>query len=395
MRFQNQVVERLLAPVQRQAVGRAHLVAGGADGLVGLLGVGRLGLVAPRLWAEELLAVEIADAPARRADGLFAEVHRVGAHVGDVAVLVEVLGDAHGVAGAQPELAIGLLLQRARREGRIGRPDGVLLFQIAHDPVARQQASAQGFGRRLVEEEDVLAGRDLAGGFVEVAAAGDAALADGEEKGLEAVGRAVGPLVEQGLEIPVLAGVEGAAGALALHQQAHGHALHAAGRELGRDLAPEQRGDRVAHQAIQDAPRLLGADQVHVDFPGVLQRLEDGLAGNFVEDHAAHGLFRVEHLAEMPADALALAIFVGGQENLVGALQGLLQFGNYLAFFVRHHVQRFEVGLDVDAQARPFLPLQLGRDFGGRRRQVTDMTHACLDLVVAGQEFSNRFRFGG
>src|SRR5690606_16253540 len=92
-------------------VGRAHLRAGGADRLVGLLGAAGALTVAARAVGEVLRAVAPADRVAGRGERLGREVHRVGAHVGDVAVLVEGLRHTHRLAGGEAELAAGLLLQ--------------------------------------------------------------------------------------------------------------------------------------------------------------------------------------------------------------------------------------------------------------------------------------------
>ena len=70
---------------------------------------------------------------------------------------------------------------------------------------------------------------------------------------------------EDRLERPVLAGDERRDLALALDDEAHGDGLHAAGRQAAADLAREQRAEGVADQPVDDAPRLLGVDEVLVD----------------------------------------------------------------------------------------------------------------------------------
>ena len=117
----DQIVEPSLAVTERQAVDRQHLVAGRADGLVSLLCAFGFRLVVAWLFGQVFLAVQLGDTTAGRVDGLVAQVDRVGTHVGDVAVFVERLGHAHGLARAQAQLAVGFLLQRAGREGRSGR----------------------------------------------------------------------------------------------------------------------------------------------------------------------------------------------------------------------------------------------------------------------------------
>ncbi len=57
----------------------------------------------------------------------------------------------------------------------------------------------------------------------------------------------------------------------------------ACGKALS-DLAPEQGAEPVADQPVQDAPCLLGIDQLPVYRPGISEGLLDGFAGYLVED---------------------------------------------------------------------------------------------------------------
>ena len=101
---------------------------GRADGLVGFLGVLRLGLVDARLLGHLVLAVQPGGDLADLRDRLGGQRHRVGAHVGDqadaaladVLALVQLLREAHGAARVEAELARGLLLQGGGGEGRRG-----------------------------------------------------------------------------------------------------------------------------------------------------------------------------------------------------------------------------------------------------------------------------------
>ena len=74
---------------------------------------------------------------------------------------------------------------------------------------------------------------------------------------------------EDGLDRPVLAGGEAEDLALALDDEPDGDGLHAAGRQAALDLLGEQRAQRVADQAVDDAARLLRVDEVHVDLARV------------------------------------------------------------------------------------------------------------------------------
>ena len=116
----DEVVERALVAREADLAARAHLRARRADGLVRLLRVAHLGRELPRRGRQELLAVAPLDGRAGGVERLLRERRRVGSHVGDVALLVELLGRLHRAPRAHAELAVGLLLQRRRDEGRAG-----------------------------------------------------------------------------------------------------------------------------------------------------------------------------------------------------------------------------------------------------------------------------------
>ena len=120
--------------------GGGERVAGGPDGLVGLLRVLHLAGVLPRRRVHVLLAVELAGLVARGVDGRLRQRRRVGTHIGDVAVLVQPLRDAHRALGGEPQLAAGLLLQRRGHERRV-RPAGVGLLLDRRPPTGWRRAA--------------------------------------------------------------------------------------------------------------------------------------------------------------------------------------------------------------------------------------------------------------
>ena len=115
--------------------------------------------------------------------------------------------------------------------------------------------------------------------------------------------------------------------ALALDDQPHRHALHPAGAQALGDLAPQQRRNLVADDAVEDAPGLLGVDPVDVDRHRVLERLLDLGLGDGVEDDAVGlGVGDAQGLFEMPGDGLAFAVQVGCQVDL-----GSLSLASFLS----------------------------------------------------------------
>ena len=92
--------------------------------------------------------------------------------------------------------------------------------------------------------------------------------------------------LEQGGDRPILLLLEGLNLSLAFNDQAQRHGLHPSGGNSLLHFLPEQRRDLVTHQAVKDAPRLLRVHQLLVNFAGMLEGLADGVARDFVEEHA-------------------------------------------------------------------------------------------------------------
>ena len=197
----DQLVEGELVAAQLAGdLGRgAEPVTRGTDGLVRLLGVLDLLLVAARCVGDVLRAIQVARLLAGRGEGGLRQRGAVGAHVGDVAVLVEPLGDAHGVLGGQPQLARGLLLEGARRERRGGAPGVGLLLDAGDLDLGRDHLRGNGVRDLLVEVDDTLGLERAVVG--EVAAGGHAGTVDRTEPRTELVGRAVRG--EVALDVPV------------------------------------------------------------------------------------------------------------------------------------------------------------------------------------------------
>ena len=281
----NQLIEGQVLAIKACLVGGSKTFPGGANGLVGLLGVAGLGGELARTWTQVVLAVHRGHAVAGRIDGLVGEVHRIGAHVGDEAALVEALGRAHRFAGREPQLAVGLLLQGAGGEGGHGLAHRGLGFHFGHPPrgSAGGRLEAAGFG--FAEQLDLAAGFQGTCGLIEIGAPRDALAFEVAELGFKA-GTAV---LELGLEIPVAATAEGASGPLTQHQQPHGHRLDPAGRKAPSHLLPKQRREGVTHQPIQDSPGFLGVHQLHVELAGLVEGPANRLLGDLVEHHALHG----------------------------------------------------------------------------------------------------------
>ena len=95
---------------------RLELLASWTDGLVGLLGVLRLGGVLAWLVGEVLAAEIVGDYLTGRSNRCGRQRGRVGTHVGDQALFVERLRSTHSHRRAHSELAAGFLLEGRRHK---------------------------------------------------------------------------------------------------------------------------------------------------------------------------------------------------------------------------------------------------------------------------------------
>ena len=163
--------------------------------------------------------------------------------------------------------------------------------------------------------------------------------------------------LELGLNRPVLSGHEGVDLLLAVGHEPQRHRLHPArGERLGASvvvhhLLPQHWAELVAHQPVQDAPRLLRIDQVLVDVPRVVKGLPDRLLRDLVEYHALHGLAaKARRVQQVPGYGLTFAVGVGGQVDVGGALRLLAHLLHNLLLVLEHLVLGLKVAVHVHAQ---------------------------------------------
>ena len=187
---------------------------------------------------------------------------------------------------------------------------------------------------------------------------------------------------ELGLEVGVGGRAERDPLPLPVHHQPGGDRLHPPGGQLGHDLLPQHGRDLVPVQPVQHPARLVGVDQAVVHLARVGDGAGDRLRGDLVEDHPAGRHLGLELLQQVPGDGLALAVFIGGEQEFVGVLEQALELGDLLPLVAVHDVQGLEVVVHVDAQAGPRLALVLGRDIGRAVGHVADVAHAGLDHVA-------------
>ena len=363
---------------------------------MGLLGVAGTGLVGAE--AVVVLAVNRFDEVGRLGQRLVGEGDRVGSHVGDqpdalgteVDALVEALGGRHGAARAHAEPVGGGLLHGRCGEGR-SRPDvGLRLVDRVYDPLGIEQGSAQVL-ERLFRLPALVARCELSGRGVEVGGLA------GELRSAERVQPSAELLVadfEVAVRAPVLGADEGHTLAFPFDQEAQRDALHAPCRGALSQLAPEHRAEGVAVETIEDAPGFLRFDEALVDSARRFERLLDGGGRDLVEDDALVGHFGLEHFDEVPADRLAFAVLVGGEQDTVGLLEFLAQTGDVLLRLAGDDVIGLESVIDVDGEVGPGLTLDLGGTLGRATGKIADVSEAGRDDIIVVQESGDRVGLG-
>ena len=304
----------------------------------------------------------------RGGHGLVCHAQRIGSHIGDQAhgavpgnvhALIQRLRGAHGARCGEAQLAAGLLLHGAGDERRRRHAAALAARDGGHRERLALYVCQNGVGLGLCFYLQLFAG--LFG------------QARGELFGLPR-------RAQHGVDVPVFLGLEGLYLLLPVHNQAHGHALHAPGRKPAAHFAPQKRAELIAHQPVQHAARLLGVEQVHIDGARGSHALLHALFGNFAKgDAVVGGRVQPQKLGQMPADGLALAVRVRCKEHLVALFGKAFQLANNLFLALDVDIFRLVVLLHVDAE------LAL--------RQIADMAHGGRHLIAAAQIFADGFGF--
>ena len=300
--FIDQIVELALVGIGRPQLFRRQAHICGPDTLVGFLRVLGLVLVHPRACGQVITAEPILDRIPRGHDRLGGHVDPVGAHIGDVARLIEALGGRHGLARAHAEFAAGFLLERRGHEGRRGVARGGLGLDRFHRQSAALHGADGHLGPHRIRQIE----------FLELLAR------KADKAGVKLLPARI---LQPRRDRPVFLCPERLDLHLALDDEPQADRLHAPRRFRPRQFAPENRREVEPHEIIERAAGQIGLDQGGVDLARVSHRLCDGRLGDGVESDAADGGILLDRfaggqrLSQVPADRLALAIGVGGEDK--------------------------------------------------------------------------------
>ena len=321
----------------------------GADGLVCLLRPLRLCLVVARAGVSG--PVHLCDATLCGGQCQRREGGGVGTHIGYKPRFVEALCGGHGLRDREAQLARRLLLELRGGKGGRGGAQHLFLLYVGHGETgvaARFEEGAGLFGRFEMVVE----------GGLELFATG------GEDR----------------LHLKICIAVECGDFALPVHYETDRYRLYAPRREPPADFPPQDGGELVTDQAVEDAPGLLGLDEVHVYLPRILDGMEDGPLGYFVEDDPAGALrIEAEGIEEVPRNGLPFAVFIAREPDGVGFAGGGREVGDHLLLIVGHHI------IGLEGAGRIYRQLPVG--------QVPDVPVARFYSKFLTEKFFNRLGF--
>ena len=391
----DQVIKCKLLTIQNRGDlrGSAEVIPSGANGLVSFLRTLGGGAVDARILSHGLGPIKFRSLLAGSLDGLRGQGRGVGTHVGDEARLVQGLSGAHRRGSVPVELAGSFLLQRRSGEGRCGATAvGLLLNRIDRGITRGLERCGEERRRMGVQVEGLVLGglRGETTVFIEIGTGCNGTIIDVRNLCAKRLARS-GKL---GIDRPILCAHMRHAVALAINNQARCDRLHAARRQGGTNLAPEQRRDLVTVKTVKDSTSFLGVDKVGVKLASIVQSALDRFLRDFVEDHAAHGNLGLEDLEKVPSDSLTFAVLISCQEEFVGLFQELLELGDLFLLVGIDNVIRGEAILNVDGEAPVGTLLHVGGQLRGLW-QVANVTDRGGHMVVGSQVSFDRRRLSG
>ena len=213
----DQLVESLCIPFHTLQLVLTDGDLRGPDRLVGLLGP-VLGGIAQRRFGQvsrRKLAGDVLPAGCYR---IVTQISRVGPHVGDVAGLVQALGQGHGFFDAKAQTGAGRLLQGRRYKGRSRLATGFPGLEVTDLKRGRFQGGDRRHRLGLIFGCKFLPGQ----------------VAHFKTHRRMTLGRQIG------VYLPILLGYKSANFTLSLNNQTHGHRLHPSSRQAPGDFRPKQ-----------------------------------------------------------------------------------------------------------------------------------------------------------
>ena len=162
------------------------------------------------------------------------------------------------------------------------------------------------------------------------------------------------------------------------YDQFYRNRLYASRRESRFYFFPQYRGNFKPHQTVENPAGLLGIHQILIDAPGILNRIQNRIFRDFMEDDP-FCVFRlqIQHLEKMPGNSLSLAVLIGSEPNGFCFFGKCFQFFNHGFLIRRNFIFRLKILFNINAEVLFF--------------QIPDMSETGFDGVTFAQEFFDGF----
>ena len=178
---------------------------------------------------------------------------------------------------------------------------------------------------------------------------------------------------------PVFLRLEGTDLFFAIHHQPSGHRLHTACGQAPSNLFPQQRRQLIAHNAVQNAPGLLGIHQILVNGPWILNTGVYHILCDLIKCNTMYLiLVQIQQVFQVPRNCLSLTVRVSCQIHALNLFSGFSEIGNYGFLALQRHILGLKIVIDIYTHFA----------FG----QVPQMAHAGLYLIIRAQIFSYGLR---
>ncbi len=279
----------------------------------------------------------------------------------DIYAFIELLGNAHGLLGREIQHLARLLLER-----RCGKGHRRLLCALSRffirDPPVRAFAFFQNLLQFLLISDNCL--------FIAMS------VIPGSQRlflSLHLQHRIQCPVFFRHKSIDLL---------FPLADNPKGGRLYSPRREPPFYFCPEHRRNTVAHHPVQHPSHLLGVHQIHINLPGIFQRLFHRALCNLIKGDAVYLLpLQLQRVIQMPGDRFALPVRIRCQIDLLGFFYFFSESGENIALSPDRNIFQFKIIFRRKAKLTLW--------------QITNMSVARHHLIVCPQKFFDRFHLCG
>ncbi len=255
----------------------------------------------------------------------------IGSHISNMPFLIELLGQHHGLFGAEAQLVRGILLQGTGDERRIRLALAVAAFNILDSERFRsfQILLKQSSFFRI--------------GYVRLFAIHCRQIHFKQQRRIL--------FLQHGVNRPIFRNLKRFDFTFAITDQADSHGLDPAGAQATTHFLPKQRTQFVANNPVEDTTRLLRIDHILVNDPGMFYCFRYGCFGDLIElNPASVSRSYFQQCSQMPGNRFAFAVRVSCEINCFCLASQLEKFIRQGSFPADCDIFRFKAIIHINAE---------------------------------------------